>query len=117
MDKLYDDIFNDFLFNIINNSKCGNYIKIEYINNFPYLILYSRNRQLYLNFLEEEIIKSSVFYTRRYSINFIEKYLKTFSFNLFLKLNLQDIVNNLKNDENNIISASIIDTIFRFHKK
>ena len=117
MDKLYDDIFNDFLFNIINNSNFGNYIKIEYINIFPYLILYSRNRQLYLNFLEDEIIKSSEFYTRRYSINFIEKCLKTFSFNLFLKLNLLDIVNNLINDENNIISASIIDTIFRFHKK
>ena len=117
IDKLYDEIFNNYLFNIIKNSDFGNYIKIEYINIFPYLILYGRNRQIYLNFLEDEIIKSTNFYIRRYSINFIEKCLKIFSFSLFLKFNLLDIVYNLINDENNIISASIIDKVFHFHKK
>ena len=117
IDKFYDEIFNNYLFNIIKNSNLGNYLKIEYINVFPYLILYGRNRQIYLNFLEDEIIKSPLFYTRRYTINFIEKCLKLYSFNLFLKFNLLDIVYNLINDENNIISASIIEKILNFHKK
>ena len=117
IDKLYDEIFNNYLFNIIKNANFGNYLKVEYINIFPYLILYGKNRQIYLNFFEDEIIKSPQFYTRRYSINFIEKCLKIYSFNLFLKFNLLDIVYNLINDENNIISASIIEQIFLFHQK
>ena len=117
IDKLYDEIFNNYLFNIIKNANFGNYLKVEYINIFPYLILYGRNRQIYLNFIEDEIIKSSQFYTRRYSINFIEKCLNIYSFNLFLKFNLIDIVYNLINDENNIISACIIEKILLFHKK
>ena len=117
IDKIYDDIYNNFLCNIIKNPNFGNHIKIEYINVFPYLILYGKNRQTYLNFIEEEIIKSSHFYTRRYSINIIEKFLDVYSFTLFMKLNLLDIVHNLINDQNNIISASIIEKILFFHKK
>ena len=117
IDKIYDEIFNNYLFNLIKNENFGNYIKIEYINIFPYLILYGKNRQIYLNFVEDEIIKSAEFYTRRYSINFIEKCLNIYSFNLFLKFNLLDIIYNLINDKNNIISASIIEKILFFHKK
>ena len=117
IDKIYDDIYNNFLCNIIKNPNFGNHIKIEYINVFPYLILYGKNRQTYLNFIEEEIIKSSHFYTRRYSINIIEKFLDVYSFTLFMKLNLLDIVHNLINDQNNIISASMIEKILFFHKK
>ena len=117
MDKIYDEIYSNYLFNLIKNANLGNYIKIEYINIFPYLILYGKNRQLYLNFIEDEIIKSPKFYTRRYSINFIEKCLNIYSFNLFIKFNFLDIINNLINDENNIISASIIDKILLYHKK
>ena len=95
IDKLYDEIFNNFLFNIIKNSNLGNYLKVEYINIFPYLILYGKNRQIYLNFLEDEIIRAPQFYTRRYSINFIEKCLNIYSFNLFLKFNFIEIVYNL----------------------
>ncbi len=116
-DKIYDEIYNNYLFNIIKNQNFGNYIKIEYINIFPYLILYGKSRQVFLNFIEEEIIKSSHFYTRRYSINIIEKCLNIYSFTLFIKLNFLDIVHNLINDENNIISASIIEKILLFHKK
>ena len=116
-DKIYDDIYNDYLYNIIKNQNFGNYIKIEYINIFPYLILYGKNRQTYLYFIEEEIIKSPQFYTRRYSINFLEKCLNIYSFNLFIKFSLLDIVYTLINDSNNIISASIIDIILLFHKK
>ena len=117
IDKIYDEIFNNYLANLIKNENLGNYIKVEYINIFPYLILYGKNRQIYLNFIEDEIIKSAEFYTRRYSINFIEKCLNIYSFNLFLKFNLLDIVYNLINDKNNIISASIIEKILFFHKK
>ena len=117
MDKIYDEIYNNYLFNLIKNANLGNYIKIEYINIFPYLILYGKNRQIYLNFIEDEIIKSPLFYTRRYSINFIEKCLNIYSFNLFIKFNFLDIINNLIHDENNIISASIIDKILLYHKK
>ena len=70
----------------------GNHIKIEYINVFPYLILYGKNRQNYYNFIEDEILKSNQFYTRRCSINFIEKCLKLYSFRLFLKFNFLEII-------------------------
>ena len=116
IDKFYDDICNQFLFNIIINQEIGNHIKIEYINIFPYLILYGKNRQFYYNFIEDEIIKSNQFFTRRCSINFIEKCLKIFSFKFFLKLNFMEIIYYLIHDENNVISASIIEKILSFHK-
>ena len=116
-DKIYDEIFNSYLFNIIKNQKFGNYLKVEYINVFPYLILYGKNRQSYLNFIEEEIINSQQFYTRRYSINFIEQCLNIFSFDFFVKLNLLDILYKLIHDDSNIISASIIEKVLFFLKK
>ena len=116
-DKLYDDMYHTFLFHIIKDSDIGNHIKIEYINVFPYLILYGKNRQTYFNFIEDEILKSNQFYTRRCSINFVEKCLKIYSFKLFLKFNFIEIIYYLIHDENNIISASIIEKIFIFHKK
>ena len=117
IDKLYDDMYNTFLFHIIKNSDIGNHIKIEYINVFPYLILYGKNRQTYYNFIEDEILKSNQFFTRRCSINFLEKCLKIYSFKLFLKFNFMEIIYYLIKDENNIISASIIEKILIFHKK
>ena len=117
VDKLYDDMFKEYLFNIIKDAEIGNHIKIEYINIFPYLILYGKNRQIYYNFIEDEILKSNQFYTRRCSINFIEKCLKIYSFKLFLKFNFLEIIHYLINDENNIISASIIEKILYYHKK
>ena len=117
IDKLYDDMCNQFLFNIIKSPEIGNHIKIEYINVFPYLILYGKNRQTYYNFIEDEIIKSNQFFTRRCSINFIEKCLNIYSFKFFLKLNFIEIIYNLIQDENNVISASIVEKILFFHKK
>jgi hypothetical protein len=116
IDKFYDDICNQFLFNIIINQEIGNHIKIEYINIFPYLILYGKNRQFYYNFIEDEIIKSNQFFTRRCSINFIEKCLKICSFKFFIKLNFMEIIYYLIHDENNVISASIVEKILLFHK-
>ena len=117
IDKLYDDIFNGYLIHIIKNDDIGNHIKVEYINVIPYLILYGKNRQNYFNFVEDEIIKSNKFFTRRCSVNFIEKCLNMYSFKLFLKLDLMDLIYYLMNDENNIISASIMEKILIFHKK
>ena len=117
IDKLYDDLFNEYLVHVLKDDEIGNHIKIEYINVFPYLILYGKNRQNYYNFIEDEILKSNQFYTRRCSINFIEKCLKVYSFRLFLKFNFLEIIHYLINDENNIISASIIEKIFVFYKK
>ena len=116
-DKLFDEIFNEYLIHIIKNDEIGNQIKIEYINVIPYLILYGKNRQNYYNFIEDEVMKSSTFYMRRCSINFIEKCLSIYSFKLFLRFNLMEIIYYLINDENNIISTSIIEKIIPFHKK
>ena len=62
-------------------------------------------------------MKSSTFYMRRCSINFIEKCLSIYSFKLFLRFDLMEIIYYLINDENNIISTSIIEKIIPFHKK
>ena len=117
IDKLYDDIYNGFLFHLIKNDEIGNHIKVEYINVIPYLILYGKNRQSYYNFVEDEILKSNQFFMKRCGINFIEKCLSLFSFKLFTKFNFMEIIYCLINDENNIISASILEKIFVFNKK
>ena len=116
-DTLFDEIFNDYLIHIIKNDEIGNQTKIEYINVIPYLILYGKKRQSYYNFVEDEIMKSSSFYIRRCSINFIEKCLSIYSFKLFLKFYLMEVIYYLINDENNIISASIIEKIIPFFRK
>ena len=117
IDKFYDEIFNGYLYHIIKNDEIGNHIRIEYINVILYLILYGKNRQNYYNFLEDEIFKSKKFYMRRCSINFIEKCLNKYSFKLFLKFNFIEVIYYLINDENNIISTSIMEKILLFHKK
>ena len=117
IDKFYDEIFNGYLYHIIKNDEIGNHIRLEYINVIPYLILYGKNRQNYYNFLEDEILKSKKFYMRRCSINFIEKCLNKYSFKLFMKFNFFEIIYYLIKDENNIISTSIMEKIFLFHKK
>ena len=117
IDKLYDDIYNGFLYHLIKNDEIGNHIKVEYINVIPYLILYGKNRQSYYNFVEDEILKSNQFFMKRCGINFIEKCLSLFSFKLFTKFNFMEIIYYLINDENNIISASILEKIFVFNKK
>ena len=117
IDKLYDNIYNNYLYHLIKAEDIGNHIIVEYINVIPYLILYGNNRQSYYNFIEDEIIKSKYFFTRRSSINFVEKCLNFFSFKLFSKLNFMEIIFYLFNDENNIISTSIIEKILKYHKK
>jgi len=116
-DKIYEDIFNNYLIELVENDKLGNYIKNEVIQIFPYLILYSKNRNIYLKFIKEKIIYSTSYFTRRYAIYFFDRCLQIYSFNMFYKIGLLDILLSLTNDINNSISASIINLIYIYNKK
>ena len=116
-DKIYDEIFSNLLSKVLLDQKLGNHIKIEYINIFPHLILYGNNRNNYINFIEDEILKSVYFYTRRYSINYLNKCFEVFSINSLIKFGFIDYIFLLINDDNNIISACIINLIFKYRKK
>ena len=117
IDKIYEDIFNNYLIKLVDDQQLGNYIKNEIIQVFPYLILYSKNREIYFKFIKENIISSATFFSRRYSIVFLNKCLQIYSFKMFNKIGLLDILLNLVNDENNAISASIINLILIYNKK
>ena len=117
IDKIYEDIFNNYLTKLVDEPQLGNYIKNEIIQIFPYLILYSKNRQIYFKYIKENIITSSTFFNRRYSIIFLNKCLQIYSFKMFNKIGLLDILLNLVNDNNNAISASIINLIYIYNRK
>ena len=86
----------------------GNYTKNEIIQLFPYLILYSKNRQIYFKYIKENIITYSTFINRRYSIIFLNKCLQIYSYR---------ILNKIVNDQNNVISACIINVIYIYNRK
>ena len=117
IDKIYEDIFNNYLIELIENDNLGNYIKNEVIQVFPYLILYSKNRTIYLKFIKEKIIYSTTYFLRRYAIFFLDKCLQIYSFNMFNKIGLLDILLSLANDINNSISANIINLIYIYNRK
>ena len=117
IDKIYEDIFNNYLTKLFDDQQLGNYIKNKAIEVFPYLILYSKNRQIYFKYIKENIITSSTFFNRRYSIIFFDKCLQIYSFKMFNKIGLLDILLNLVNDNNNAISASIINLIYIYNRK
>ena len=116
IDNIYEDIYN-YLIKNIDEPSLGNYIKNEIIEVFPYLILYSKNRNLYFKYIKENIINSSSFFNRRYSIVFLNKCLQIYSFKMFNKIGLLDILQNLVNDINNAISANIINLIYIYNRK
>ena len=116
IDKIYEDIYN-YLIKNIDEPSLGNYIKNEIIQIFPYLILYSKNRQTYFKYIKENIINSSTFFNRRYSIAFLNKCFQIYSFKMFNKIGLLDILLNLVNDKNNAISANIINLIYIYNRK
>ena len=116
-DKIYEDIFNNYLLELVENDKLGNYIKNEVIQIFPHLILYSKNRTIYLKFIKEKIIYNRSYFTRRYAIFFLDKCLQIYSFSMFYKIGLLDILLSLVNDTNNSISANIINLIYIYNKK
>ena len=71
---------------LIDEQQLGNYTKNEIIKLFPYLILYSKNRQIYFKYIKENIITYSTFINRRYSITSLNKCLQIYSFKILNKI-------------------------------
>ena len=117
LDKIFEDIFHIYLMKLVDNEQLGNHIKNEVIKVFPYLILYSENRVTCFKYIQEHIIQSKKYFNRRYSIVYLEKCLEIFSFKMFNKIGLSDFLIQLINDENNSISANIINLIYKYHNK
>ena len=117
IDKLYEDIYKNYLIKLADNKFLGNHVRNEVICIYPYLILYSKDRTNYFKCINDKILTSEKFFNRRYSIPFIKKCFEIYSIKMFMKIGLIDIIISLINDENNNISASIINLIYRFHKK
>lgn len=117
LDKIYDEIFYNYLTKVINNSKLGNHIRNESIKVIPYLILYGKNRVNYFKYIQEHIIQSKSFFSRRYSIIYLDKCLQIFSFKMFNKIGLLDFLITLTEDENNAISAGIVNLIYIYRHK
>ena len=117
LEKLYEDIFNKILSIIILNQKIGFYIKNEYIKIFPLLILYSSNRNKYLQFIRKHILNSDNFFLRKFSLTFIEACLSHYSFNFIKKTNIYDDIIILMKDNVNIISTGTINIIYKYIKK
>ncbi len=117
LDKIYDEIFYNYLTKVINNSKLGNHIRNESIKVIPYLILYGKNRVNYFKYIQEHIIQSKSFFSRRYSIIYLDKCLQIFSFKMFNKIGLLDFLIALTEDENNSISAGIVNLIYIYRHK
>ena len=116
-DKIFEEIFLNYLIKAINNEHLGNHIRNEIIKVFPYLILYGNNRVTYFKYIQEHFIQSKKYFFRRYSIVYLEKCLEIFSFKMFNKIGLSDFLIMLINDENNAISANIINLIYMYNKK
>ena len=117
LDKILDEIFTKIISVIILNNNIGDYIKKEYIQIMPKLILYSRNRKIYLEYMRKEIIKSNNFFLRKYSIIYIEKCFELFSFGFMHKALIYDDILFLIKDKINIISTEIIRMIYENNKK
>ena len=117
IDKIYEDIYLNYLIKLMNNQQLGNHIRNELVKIFPYLILYGKNRIVYFKYIQENIIESKKYFNRRYSVIYLQKCLEIFSFKMFNKIGLCDFLIQLINDENNAISANIINLIYTFNKK
>ena len=116
-EKIFEEIFTKILSVIISANNIGDYIKREFVSIIPNLILYSRNRNTYLEFMRKEIIFSTNFFYRKYSIIFIKKCFDIFSFSFMYKFHLYDDILSLMKDNINIISTAIIDLIYKKNKK
>ena len=75
LEKIYEDIFSKIISVIILNKSIGFFVKKEFVKILPLLILYSFNRNKYLEFTRKEIIKSDNFFMRKFSLIFIQTYL------------------------------------------
>ena len=117
LEKIYDEIFTKIISVIISNQTFGDFIKRKYILLIPNFILYSRNRKTYLEYMRKEVLASSNYFYRKYSIIFIEKCFEMFSFEFIHKMHLYEDILNLMKDKINIISTGIIEIIYNNNKK
>ena len=117
IDKIYENIFNDYLKPIIENIQIGYHIKAEVVRIFPYIILYSKEYNFYQKYITEKIFNAQSFFFRRYSYPFMKKCFQIFSFKLIQDIGLLNIIFDLINDKNNIISTNIISLLYEFSGK
>ena len=117
LEKIYEDIFTKIISVIILNNSLGFFIKKEFVKILPFLILYSYNRNKYLEFARKEIIKSDNFFMRKFSLIFIQTCLEKYSFEFIKKFNIYEDILDLMKDEVNIISTGIINLIHENIKK
>ena len=117
LEKTYEEIFNKIISVIILNNGLGFFIKKEYVKILPLLILYSYNRDKYLEFTRKEIINSDNFFIRKYSLVFVQTCLEIFSFEFIKKIKIYDDIIALMKDKINIISTGVIKIIFENIKK
>ena len=117
LEKIYEDIFTKIISVIILNNSLGFFIKKEFVKILPFLILYSYNRNKYLEFTRKEIIKSDNFFMRKFSLIFIHTCLEKYSFEFIKKFNIYEDILDLMKDEVNIISTGIINLIYENIKK
>ena len=116
-EKMYEDFFKNILSYIISSNNIGNHVKNEYMEILPYLLIYSKKRNDYLEYIRNTIINSNNFFFRRYSINFFKRCFELFSFNFIDKLNLYNDLLVLMSDKVNLISTNIIQLIQIYNKK
>lgn len=117
LEQLYEEIFKNILSVMISEKNLGDHIKKEYIKIMPNLILYSRNRISYLEYLRKEIIKSNNFFFRKYSNTFFKQCFENFSYNFLKKMKINEDIYALMKDKNNILSICTIELIYKYNKK
>ena len=117
LEKILEDIFNKIISVIILNKGLGFFIKKEFVKLMPYIILYSYNRNKYLEFVRKEIISSDNFFMRKFSLVFIQTCLENYSFEFIKKMKIYDDIISLMKDEVNIISTGILNLIYQNIKK
>ena len=112
-----EEIFNKIIKVIILNKNIGYFIKKEFIKILPCFILYSYNRNYYLDFVREEILKSDNFFIRKFALIYIKQCFKFFSFDFIKKIGIYDDIIELMKDKVNIISTGVINLVYDNVKK
>ena len=117
IEKILEEIFNKIIKVIILNKNIGYFIKKEFIKILPCFILYSYNRNYYLDFVREEILKSDNFFIRKFALIYIKQCFKFFSFDFIKKIGIYDDIIELMKDKVNIISTGVINLVYDNVKK
>ena len=117
LEKIYEEIFNKIISVIILNNSLGFFIKKEYVKIIPHIVLYSFNRNKYLEFARNKILKSDNFFLRKYSLIYIETCLEIYSFDFIKKIKIYEDIILLMKDNINIISTGVVKLIYENIKK